>query len=164
MPRSLAATADDHDPVTRGQDVTDFDISDATAQEPGYKHKSLSPAANEFLTRCPWPGNVRQLHNVLVRAAVLADRDTIELADLEVAVGSAAAPPGERTLEQPLGNGFNLDSHLDEIRRYFLRRALGEAKGNKSKATKLLGLKHYQTLAAQLERLGVEWASAEVES
>jgi DNA-binding NtrC family response regulator len=133
--------------------------TDFAGSEPGYRHKSLSAAAKGFLQGSPWPGNVRQLHNALVRAAVLADGEVIELSDLEVAVGIDATGPGDRALEHPLGNEFNLDDHLDEIRRHYLRRAMAEARGNKSRASKLLGMRHYQTLAAQLERLGVEWES-----
>jgi len=129
--------------------------------EPGYKHKSLSSAAKEFLSRCPWPGNVRQLQNVLVRAAVLTDGGTIDSADLEAAIGPPAAGSADRILDHPLGKPFNLEDHLDEIRRVYLRRAMAEARGNKSRASLLLGMKHYQTLAAQLERLGVEWRADE---
>ncbi|MDY3562695.1 sigma 54-interacting transcriptional regulator [Gemmata sp. JC673] len=127
------------------------------AHEPGYRHKSLSVAAKKLLSRCPWPGNVRQLQNVLVRAAVLTDGDVIEAGDLETAVGTAAHGAGGDTLEHPLGNGFNLDAHLDEVRKHYLLRAMRESKGNKSRASKLLGMKHYQTLAAQIDRLGIEW-------
>jgi DNA-binding NtrC family response regulator len=77
--------------------------------EPGYEHKSLSGGAKGFLVRCPWPGNVRQLYNALVRAAVLADGEVIDLEDMEIAVGVAAGIRGDQTLEHPLGNGFNLE-------------------------------------------------------
>jgi transcriptional regulator with GAF, ATPase, and Fis domain len=44
---------------------------------------------------------------------------------------------------------------LEDIQRHFLRRAMEEARGNKTKAAKLLGMRYYQTLDAQLTRLGV---------
>ena len=62
-------------------------------------------------------------------------------------------------LEQPLGNGFNLEEHLKAIQRHYLRRAMDEARGNKTQAARLLGIPHYQTLDAQLDRLKVEWTS-----
>ena len=70
-----------------------------------------------------------------------------------------AEVPGKRAvdlLELPLGEGFSLEKHLEEIQRHYLRRAMEEAGGVKKRAAELLGYRNYQTLAAQLERLGVE--------
>jgi transcriptional regulator with GAF, ATPase, and Fis domain len=63
----------------------------------------------------------------------------------------SAADPGE----EPLGDGFSLARHLEEIQRHYLRRAMEEAGGVKRRAAELLGYRNYQTLAAQLERLGI---------
>ena len=54
-----------------------------------------------------------------------------------------------------LGDGFDLDEHLNDLRRKYLRRAMEQAQGVKSRATRLLGMKNYQTLDAQLKRLQV---------
>ena len=42
-------------------------------QEPGYRHKPISGSAMEFVKKYPWPGNVRQLYNTLMQAAVMTD-------------------------------------------------------------------------------------------
>ena len=55
------------------------------------------------------------------------------------------------------GDGFCLDKHLEAIQRHYIQRALREAGGVKSRAARVLGMKNYQTLDAQLRRLGVEW-------
>jgi transcriptional regulator with GAF, ATPase, and Fis domain len=60
-------------------------------------------------------------------------------------------------LNCPLGNGFSIDTHLEDIQRHFLRRAMDEAGGKITKAASLLGIKNYQTLSAQLARLAVEY-------
>jgi len=60
-------------------------------------------------------------------------------------------------LEHPLEEGFVLEEHLNFIRKHYLQRAMEEAGGVKTRATKLLGMKNYQTLDAQLERLNVKW-------
>jgi transcriptional regulator with GAF, ATPase, and Fis domain len=62
-------------------------------------------------------------------------------------------------LEHPLGDGFDLEAHLAEIQRHFLRRAMEESNGVKTRAARLLGMKNYQTLDAQLKRLNVSWRS-----
>lgn len=125
-------------------------------QEPGYRHKQVSRAAMEFVRKYPWPGNVRQLFNTLMQAAVMTDGEVIERSDLADAI---AEVPGKETvdlLELPLGEGFSLEEHLEHIQRHYLRRAMEEAGGVKKRAAELLGYRNYQTLAAQLERLNVD--------
>ena len=127
-------------------------------EEPGYTHKSISDSASVFVQRHSWPGNVRQLYNVLLQAAVMAARDTIDHHDVADAIGEMRAPsqPENNLLDKPLGEGFNLQEHLNEIHRHYLRRAMREAGGVKSQASRLLGIPNYQTLDAQLKRLHVE--------
>ena len=129
------------------------------SEEPNYQHKSLSASATAFVKRHDWPGNVRQLYNVLVQAAVLAEGNTLDRSDLVAALGEM---PGEdrslaALLDRPLGDDFNLEEYLNDIHRQYLRRAMEEAKGVKAEAARRLGIKNYQTLDAQLKRLGVDW-------
>jgi DNA-binding NtrC family response regulator len=125
-------------------------------QEPGYKDKSISPAASRLVRQYAWPGNVRQLYNALVQAAAMSAGDCIQQAELEAALG-VSAQPQNAPLDQPLGDGFSLESHLQDIQRDYLRRAMQEAGGVKTRAAELLGIANYQTLDAQLKRLGVQW-------
>lgn len=125
-------------------------------QEPGYQHKRISGSAMEFVKKHPWPGNVRQLYNTLMQAAVMADDDLIDRRDLADAIAEVPGGPTTDVLECPLGEGFSLERHLEDIQRHFLRRAMEEAGGVKKRAAELLGYRNYQTLAAQLERLDVE--------
>ena len=127
-------------------------------EEPGYQHKSISDSAMVFVQRHRWPGNVRQLYNALLQAAVMAEGDAIQKHDITDAVAEmvAEASFADNALEQPLGEDFNLQEHLNEIHRHYLRRAMNEAGGVKTRASKLLGIPNYQTLDAQLKRLNVE--------
>jgi DNA-binding NtrC family response regulator len=131
---------------------------DFARQEPGYQDKSISATAMEFVKRHAWPGNVRQLYNVLLQAAVMAEGEKIGRGDLVAALGDMDADPSPNSLDRPLGDGFELEEHLNSIHRHYLRRAMDEAKGVKARAARLLGMKHYQTLDAQLDRLQVEWS------
>src|SRR5262249_48634286 len=105
-----------------------------------------------------WPGNVRQLHNVLLQAAVMAEGDVLEMQDLVASLSDWPQTTHEldNVLEYPLGDGFNLDELLDKVRRHYLRRAMNESKGVKAQASRLLGMSNYQRLDAQLHRLKVE--------
>ena len=127
------------------------------AEEPGYQHKSISDSAMVFVQRHHWPGNVRQLYNALLQAAVMAEGSLIEKHDIVDAVAEMVAEEnsGGDVLEQPLGEAFSLQEHLNEIQRHYLRRAMQQAGGVKTRAAKLLGIPNYQTLDAQLKRLNV---------
>jgi len=132
---------------------------DFARQEPGYKHKFLSDPAKSFVTKHDWPGNVRQLYNALLQAAVMSDNDALGADDLQAAL--AEMPMSRRAQDDPLGlplgDGFCLAKHLEAIQCHYLQRALREAGGVKSRAARLLGMKNYQTLDAQLKRLRVVW-------
>jgi transcriptional regulator with PAS, ATPase and Fis domain len=128
---------------------------DFRRQEPGYKHKRISPTAMDFVKRYPWPGNVRQLYNTLLQAAVMADAEAISRQDVVAAIGGVTMDDDLNVLEQPLGDGFDLEEHLKAIQRHYLRRAMDEAEGVKTHAAALLGMASYQALDAQLKRLKV---------
>jgi DNA-binding NtrC family response regulator len=130
---------------------------DFKVQEPGYKDKTISPSAIKFVKQYGWPGNVRQLYNTLVQAAVMTDNDEIDDHDITAAIGEMAGGQTVNVLERPLGNGFNLNEHINSIRKHYLRRARDESNGNKTQAAHLLGIKYYQTLDAQLKTLNVDW-------
>jgi len=128
------------------------------SEEPAYLDKTISPAAIAFVKRHAWPGNVRQLYNVLLQAAVMAEGDCLDRADLVASLGEIRddARDDGALLDRDLGDGFVLEDLLNDVRRRYLRRAMEEAQGKKSKAARLLGMDHYQTLAEQLKRLKVK--------
>ena len=105
-----------------------------------------------------WPGNVRQLYNVLMQSAVLTDGKTIGRKELAASLGEMRDLNANSLglLDRPLGDGFELEEHLNLIRIKYLQRAMGESDGVKAKAARLLGMANYQTLDAQLKRLKVE--------
>lgn len=132
--------------------------SDFGEKEPGYKHKQVSVSANTFVKQHAWPGNVRELYNVLVQAAVMAEGEELRAEDLAAAVAEVPGGQGKTdALQLPLGDDFDLEKHLESIQAHYLQRAMDQAGGVKAKAARLLGMKNYQTLDAQLKRLGVQW-------
>src|SRR5262249_28622762 len=131
--------------------------NDSARRQKGHAHKRISPTAMEFVKRYSWPGNVRQLYNALVQAAVMADGETLNRHDLGAAIGGVRDDFDLNVLEQRFGNCYNMEEHLKSIQRHHLRRGMEEARGNKTQAARLLGIPHYQTLDAQLDRLKVEF-------
>ncbi len=104
---------------------------------------TLEPEAEDLLVNFNWPGNVRQLENVLHRAAILADGGCIRVADLppEVSHLSAAATA---TSPMPLDGGGSGEGTLRErVRRFeisLVRRAIEEAGGDRRLAAQRLGI------------------------
>ena len=125
--------------------------------EPGYEPKVMSSKAIKLICAYEWPGNVRQLNNALQQAAVMAETDLIDRADIVDAIGEHIQSDTLNRTGADLEEGFDLESYLNNLRMEFLRKAMKQANGIKSKAAKMLGIKHYQTLDAQLERLSVDW-------
>lgn len=132
---------------------------DFSSNEIGYKDKSISDAAKRFVRTYDWPGNIRQLQNSLVEAAIMCEGDAIEVADLKSAI---ADMPGKTSglFDQELGDGFCLQKLLEDVNRKYLERAMEEAEGVKTRAADLLGMSSYQTLDAQLKRLKVKVAKS----
>lgn len=130
-------------------------VNREAVNEPGYKAKKLSASAKNLLLGHPWPGNVRELLNTLRRAAIWSDAASISPEDIRESLLPSLSPTRQDVLGKPLGGGFNLQELLKEIASSYLRRAMDEAHGNKSKAAELVGLPSYQTLTNWLERYGV---------
>ena len=84
----------------------------------------------------------------------MSESDVIEVGDIKAAIADV---PGKRTghFDYELGDGFCLQTLLEDIQRRYLERAMEESSGVKTKAAELLGMSSYQTLDAQLKRLGV---------
>lgn len=130
---------------------------DFSKEDMAYTPRRLSKRAELLIKRYEWPGNVRQLYNALLQAAVMSADNVIQEADLRDSLEDVSGEI-EGVLDRPLGEGFNIDDLLSEVRKHYLLRAMEEAKGVKTKATKLLGMNHWQTLDQQLKKLEINFS------
>ncbi len=101
---------------------------------------TLSDAARKQLRRAPWPGNIRELRNVLERAAILADGTTIEVADLFMEPDQAQSQSKADTLES--------------LERKAIAAALAANDGNRKAAAASLGI-GLRTLYDKLKRYDI---------
>ena len=101
--------------------------------------RRLSPAALQRLTQHDWPGNIRDLENVIGRSLLLAPGDVLEAADVLFDTASAGAADPLDALPAP-HEGFSLDAFLNDARRQLILRALHLAAGKQSTAARLLGV------------------------
>lgn len=111
----------------------------------------------------PWPGNIRQMENVIERAVVVADDSVIRLEDLpdeilaesETQESSANGSSVVEEDEEFVGVGIHAERYdRDRRERERLVRALSHARGNKAEAARALGLAR-STLVSRLKRHGL---------
>jgi two-component system response regulator PilR (NtrC family) len=108
----------------------------------------LSAAALKAMQLYAFPGNVRELENILERATALCSGELIEAEDLYL-------EPGEGGGEE-LGRGSEtLDDYLNRLERQAILEALQKTDGNRTAAARLLGVT-FRSLRYRLERLGIE--------
>jgi DNA-binding NtrC family response regulator len=116
---------------------------------------TVSQQAMRRLMAFPWPGNVRQLENVLERAVALsAGRTQIEVGDLPGEVQQAGQSAATRGFTLP-DEGMDFQDFIHNLEREIIEQSLEKTGGNKGQAARLLNLKR-TTLVEKMKRLG--WA------
>jgi two-component system response regulator AtoC len=98
---------------------------------------AIAPEAMEALLAYPWPGNIRELENVIERALVLTDGSVISLDDLPEAV---RRPAPEGTTLPGDGDDLSVKRHGARLERHLIQLALDRTGGNKTAAAELLEL------------------------
>ena len=132
---------------------------------PGSSTFSLDKFAKDRFKHYFFPGNVRELRNIVIRLAAKYPAQEISLqqlnAELEANIdseleGSDSNIIDSAYLEQELsGEHFNLDRTLDQWEVRYIKLALNKAEGNLSKAARLLGINR-TTLYSRIQRLSIE--------
>jgi two-component system response regulator HydG len=120
----------------------------AAAGRLGKTSSFISPEAARKLLAYDWPGNVRQLENVIERAVTLARTDRLELEDLPDRIRAHVPPPADGD-DATAGAFMTLDQQASRHVAHVLRRV----GGNKTKAARLLGVDR-RTLYRMLVRNG----------
>jgi DNA-binding NtrC family response regulator len=126
------------------------------ARESAKPITGITPAAMKMLMDFYWPGNIRELENIIERAVALSTGTMLDVADIRLDVGPGGAAVVGAGISAGdasgpfLPPGMTLEQYEDEI----IKEALRRANGNKSQAARLLGLSR-NAFRYRLSKLGV---------
>ena len=137
------------------------------AAKSGSAPGSLMPAAQASLESYDFPGNVRELENILERAMAMSDGETIDVSDLmlpqrartdmpplpQAGQPAVTAAPAATPSAHP-GDG-GLDDYISNLERTAIIKALEESRYNKTAAAKKLGIT-FRALRYKLKKLGID--------
>ena len=121
-------------------------VLERLAAQSGAPPARLTAAAREALSRYDFPGNIRELENILERAVALSGSDAIGVEDLRLTPSAAEAAPA--------GSCEPLPDYLDNLERKAILEALARTDFNRTAAAKLLGIT-FRQLRYRMQRLGI---------
>ncbi|BBP72963.1 type 4 fimbriae expression regulatory protein PilR [Pseudomonas sp. Seg1] len=121
------------------------------AKDTGQPAARLHPQALEALKSYRFPGNVRELENVLERAHTLCENRVIETEDLRLSEGNCAADGAIADLTQI----DNLEDYLENVERKLILQALEETRWNRTAAAQRLSLS-FRSMRYRLKKLGLD--------
>jgi DNA-binding NtrC family response regulator len=127
----------------------------------GREKKQISEAALAHLARHAWPGNIRELQNVIEQASVLASSAEIEVEDLNLGTAAPSAPGVAELSDLPFSDAKK--RAVERFEREFLLRALRDNDGNISRAAESVGMVR-QSLQQKIRELGLrseDWTNGE---
>jgi two-component system response regulator PilR (NtrC family) len=122
------------------------------SKQMGMGELRISETAMQMLSQYHFPGNVRELENILERAATLCSGGVIEAGDLQLRPKASAA---DVPITGAVAPGEKLGEALEDIERDAIVRALEQTRYNKTKAAQLLGMT-FRSLRYRIKKLGIE--------
>lgn len=150
----------------RKEDIAELtqDILQKIASENDSIACKLTDDALNALQEYTFPGNVRELENILQRAATLCEDNTIQLENLEFKSLPGSADPVLDSTEPPVATSdteiditddFSLEKHLESIEKEAIVKVLEETRWNKTAAAKKLGIS-FRSFRYRLKKLGLD--------
>lgn len=103
------------------------------------KNSSLSQDAVDTLCEYDWPGNIRELRNVIQSSVMLSDHEILNASDLQMEA-YVENPDHLRSVLPSIEKGFALNDYIRDVRNQLIQDALKKAHGKQSEAAKLLGI------------------------
>lgn len=122
--------------------------------EQGKNIARVSSLAMRVLCNYNFPGNVRELENIIERCVTLEQTDQLTAENLPAKLAESAGSPPSGEMEIP-PDGIDLNRTLENLERKLITKALEITGGNRSRAARLLGIS-FRSLRYRLVKLGME--------
>lgn len=122
--------------------LTEFQRNHAdTMRKVGSKEKHFEASAQQILLAHDWPGNIRELEQLVTRLVIFGNPDSEEITatDVQKQILSGRTREGDSLLGRPLQNSFDLDAVTRELQWHYVREAAQKTEGNKTEMARLLG-------------------------
>ncbi|HVU05048.1 MAG TPA: sigma-54 dependent transcriptional regulator [Polyangiaceae bacterium] len=123
----------------------------------GKKVVGIEPEVEEALRQYPWPGNIRELENVIERAVLFCDVERLRLSDLPDEIRGERAPSSALAPQTPLpGDGLKeqVKAAMNRLERELIVHALDQTRGNVTHAARLLKISR-KGLQLKMKELGL---------
>jgi len=114
--------------------------------------RTISSYAMELLTNYSFPGNIRELENIIERSVAMESSNIILPDNLLLQPDTTTVPVFDIEIGD---NGIDLNAEMESIEKIIISKALQKAKGSKTKAAELLHIS-FDSLRYRAEKLGVE--------
>jgi len=125
-------------------------------RDSGKPIRGITPAAQKLLMEFHWPGNVREVENIIERAVALSTGDMLDVADIRLDISPAKSSGAD--LAPAAGSASNVfpppGKTLEQFEDEIIKEAVRRANGNKSQAARLLGLSR-NALRYRLSKMGI---------
>ncbi len=113
--------------------------------------KGFHPRALDALMRYPWPGNIRELENVVERAVMLTSDEYAPFSELPEAIRGATGDPLLEEARQGIRSGMT----IREMERELIIKTLEDNEGNRTRTSRILGITR-RTLQLKLKEYGID--------
>jgi two-component system response regulator PilR (NtrC family) len=130
--------------------------------EHGRNVVGAAPEVMSALTMYHFPGNVRELENMIERAVTLSTTDWLALDAFPNLAGLQGSPPATGPVSRLPEEGMDLEHHLEDYERAILIEALERTGGNRTEAARLLGVS-FRSMRYRLSKLGITGTDTGVE-
>ncbi|MCP4022086.1 MAG: sigma-54-dependent Fis family transcriptional regulator [Desulfobacteraceae bacterium] len=142
----------------RSEDIlhlTDFFQENLIQRTSNYQKKEFTQEAKQALMQYEWPGNIRELENLVERISVLVEPQVIELSDLPDYVTNNASSQTTPSVSSVLNNGIGFSTAVEKFQKTLILHALNETGWVKAKAAELLKMNR-TTLVEKIKKMALE--------
>jgi len=124
------------------------------AQQANDNPATLSPEAMQALKGYEFPGNVRELENILERATTLCENGHIGVDDLQLCSNTQKSTPADQPSNNEVASPYGLTPYLDNTEKEAIIKALEQTRYNKTAAARILGIT-FRALRYRLKKYGI---------